>query len=72
MSEIEISREQQMSREEAAALLRDIADQLARHNQVDLVREGNKVSVAVPDQVSVEVEVELGPDGNQLEIEIEW
>lgn len=72
MSEIEIEQESTMSREEAAALLRRIADALARHNQVDVVREGRRLSVSVPDTVTVEVEVELEAGGGSLEVELSW
>ena len=60
-----------MSREEAAQLLRDIADSLARHNDLSFTREGLKYTVDVPDQVDVEVEIEIG-DESGLEIEITW
>lgn len=60
-----------MSREEAAQLLRDIADSLARHNGLSFTREGLKYTVDVPDQVDVEVEIEIG-DESGLEIEITW
>lgn len=70
--EIEIEQVQTLSREDAAALLRRIADALARHNQVDLIREGQRLSVKVPDTVEVEVEVELEDGGGSLEIELSW
>lgn len=72
MELVELSEKQRMRREEAAQLLHDIADSLARHNSVDFLREGVKFQVRVPDQVEVEVEVEIETGESKLEIEIEW
>jgi amphi-Trp domain-containing protein len=60
-----------MSREAAAARLRQVADQLARHNEIAFVKEGVRYSVAVPDQVAVKVEVEIGEE-SEIEIELTW
>jgi amphi-Trp domain-containing protein len=62
---------QKMSREDAAAKLRDLADSLSRHNSVEVARDGRRVTVSVPDQVDLKIEVELG-DENELEIELTW
>jgi amphi-Trp domain-containing protein len=62
---------QTMTREEAAARLRALADSLAKHNSVEFSREGGRVTVAVPDEVRLKVEVELGDD-NEIEIELTW
>ena len=56
---------------EAAARLRALADSLAKHNSVEFSREGGRVTVAVPDEVRLKVEVELGDD-NEIEIELTW
>jgi len=53
------------------ALLR-AADSLARQNNLQFERGGKKFVVAVADQVEVELELEIGDDGNSLEIEINW
>ena len=71
MELLEHEEKRRMSREEAAQLLRDIADSLARHNDLTFTREGLKYTVDVPDQVDVEVEIEIG-DESGLEIEITW
>lgn len=60
-----------MSREDAAARLHAIADVLARHNQIELEKDGRRITVAVPDEVELSVEVEVGEE-NELEIEISW
>ena len=73
MSELlEIEDEDRMSREEAAARLRELADQLARHNEVAFIRDGVRYSVKVPDQISFSFEIELGEDGSEIEVEIKW
>jgi amphi-Trp domain-containing protein len=71
MDLFEMDETQTMSREEAAARLRALADSLAKHNSVEFTREGGRVTVAVPDQVNLKVEVELGDD-NEVEIELTW
>jgi len=68
---IELSNRQVLRREAAAARLRQLADQLARHNQIEFVREGVRYSVAVPDEVTLKLEIELG-DENEIEFEITW
>ena len=72
MEILEISDKRNMSREQAAALLHQIADQLARHNEVSFTRKGMSLLINVPDQVEVEVEVEVESDKSSLEIEINW
>ena len=72
MELLEIENERTLSREEAAAWLRELADQLARNNQLQLRQDGMKYTVRVPDQVTMEVEVEIESDGAKLEIELDW
>ena len=72
MDLLEIEEKREMSREEAAKLLRHIADSLSRQNNLQFDRGGKKFVVAVADQVEVELELEIGDDGNSLEIEINW
>lgn len=60
-----------MSREAAADRLRELADQLSRHNEVSFVRDGREITVSVPDEVEFTFEVELGED-NEIEVEISW
>ncbi len=40
--------EEQLRREEAAERLRELADQLARHNKLSYVRDGVRYTVDVP------------------------
>jgi amphi-Trp domain-containing protein len=71
MDLFEMDETQTMTREEAADRLRALADSLAKHNSVEFSREGGRVTVAVPDEVRLKVEVELGDD-NEIEIELTW
>jgi amphi-Trp domain-containing protein len=68
---IEVTESEILSREAAAARLHELADQLARHNQVEFVREGTRYSVTVPDEVTLKVEIEIG-DENEIEFEVTW
>ena len=73
MDLIAIADTQRMSREEAAAQLRVLADVLAKNNSVEFDRAGRRILVRIPDEVNLKVEVELGDEGeNELEIELTW
>lgn len=69
---IEVEQSGTMRREEAAALLRRLADQLARHNELELNQGGVRITAKVPDTIEVEVEIEITEDGGELEIELSW
>lgn len=70
--DFEHATEEQLSREAAAQRLRDLADELARHNEVSFLRNGNRVTVDVADEVTFEFEVELEDGGAEIEVEISW
>lgn len=72
MALIEIETERQMSREEAAKLLHELADSLERHNDVSFKQDGLQFRVQVPDEVSVEFEIEIGDDESSIEVELTW
>lgn len=72
MELLEIENERTLSREEAAAWLRELADQLARNNQLQFRNDGLKYTVRVPAQVTMEVEMEIEDDGAKLEVELHW
>jgi len=72
MDLFDIDQTQHLRREEAAARLRALADELARHNSVEFERGGRRITVRVPDEVDLKIEVEIGDDGNELEIELTW
>lgn len=72
MELFEIERETEAQREEVAGWLRELADQLARHNELSFDRDGLKYRVKVPDRLTVEVELEISDDGGSLELELSW
>ena len=72
MDLMEVTERQRMSREDAAARLRELADMLARHNDVEFERGGMRFKVRVPDEVDFKLEVEIGDDEREIEIELTW
>ena len=72
MDILKIESKETVSREEAAARLRALADGLARHNDVELEWGGKHVRLHVADQVRLEVEIEVDDDETELEIELKW
>lgn len=72
MELLEIKRKQQLTREEAARRLHMLADHLARHNDVELDRDGLQFKLHVPDEVALKIELEVETDGTELEIELTW
>lgn len=71
MDLFEIDDTQRVRREEAAARLHALADALARNNTIEFERAGRRITVRVPDEVDLKIEVELGDD-NELEVELTW
>jgi amphi-Trp domain-containing protein len=71
MDLFEIDETRRLSREEAATRLHALADALARNNTVEFERDGRRITVRVPDEVDLKIEVEIG-DENELEIELTW
>ena len=71
MNLFDIDKTERVSREEAAARLHALADALAQNNSVEFDKDGKRITVRVPDEVDLKIEVELG-DENELEIELTW
>lgn len=61
-----------LSREEAADRLRRIADDLSVHNEFVISRGGARVTMGVPDEVDLEIEVEITDGKAEIEIELSW
>ena len=62
-----------MTREQAAARLRALADALERQNSLRVVQDGRDVTISVPDTVEYELEVEAEPGGaSEIEVSISW
>jgi amphi-Trp domain-containing protein len=72
MDIVKIEKKQVLSREEAAQHLRDIADELASGNGIQMERDGLRVTVKVPDEVTLEIEVEIEQDEREFEITLSW
>jgi amphi-Trp domain-containing protein len=72
MDLIEISEKERMSREEAAARMHALADALARHNEIEFERGGLRFKVRVPDEVDLKIEIEIGDEERELEVELTW
>jgi amphi-Trp domain-containing protein len=72
MDLLEIETRETLPREEVARRLRALADSLARHNDVEFDRGGAHFRLNVPDEVRVKVELEVGDDETEIEIELSW
>ncbi|MDF2144896.1 amphi-Trp domain-containing protein [Knoellia sp. p5-6-4] len=72
MDLIEIAESERLSREDAAARLRVLADALASNNEVEFERGGMRITVHVPDEVNLKLEIEVGDEESELEIELTW
>jgi amphi-Trp domain-containing protein len=68
----EIDERQSLSREDAAARLHALADALARNNVIEFERHGRRITVRVPDEVNFKLEVEIGDDEREVEVELTW
>lgn len=70
---IEHETEATLSREDAAARLRELADMLSRQNAVTFAAAGGlKTTVKVPGSVTWSLEIEVTEDGGEIEVEISW
>ena len=68
----EIEWQSKPGREEAAALLRRVADGLAAGGKVKLEQDGFELKVASADEVDMEIEVELEDGRTEVELELRW
>ncbi len=72
MDIFEVEKTEMVSRRETAARLRRLANLLSSDEEsVGFERDGMQFSVHVPEQVQLKVELEIGPDENGVELEIE-
>jgi amphi-Trp domain-containing protein len=72
MNLLTIETEANVTREEAAARLREVADALASNNVIELEHEGKALIVRVPDRVELEIELELEDGVTEFEISLAW
>lgn len=61
-----------MSRDDAASLLRRIADGLAGDGKVELEQEEWELTFPVGSEIALEVELEIEESEAELEIELKW
>jgi amphi-Trp domain-containing protein len=72
MELVELKEKGALSREEAAARLHAIADELAANNDLVIERDGLRFVAQVPAAVNLKLEFEIEDDGSELEIELTW
>ena len=71
MSDVEVSRTEALTREEAAQRLSALATALAEGGHVKVQLGASTLKLHVPDHVRCEVEVEVEVDGDEVELELE-
>jgi len=72
MDLVELKEKTTMSREDAAARLHAIADELASGNGIVIERDRLRFVARVPDSVHLKIEFEVEDDGSEFEIELTW
>jgi amphi-Trp domain-containing protein len=72
MELVELKEKGTLSREDAAARLHAIADELATNNDLVIERDGLRFVAHIPTQVNLKLEFEIEDDGSELEIELTW
>ena len=72
MDIVEIQQEEKVSPAEVASRLRKFATQLAQGNDVKFAEGGMSMTVHVPDEVELKVELEVETEGRELAIELKW
>lgn len=72
MSDIEVKREEILTRDEAAHRLAALAAALADGEKVEVALGASRLKVHVPDQVRCEIEIEIEDGEVELELEMKW
>jgi amphi-Trp domain-containing protein len=72
VSDVEISRTESLTRQEAAERLSAMATALADGGHVEVQLGASTLKLHVPDHVRCEVEVEVDGDEVELELELKW
>lgn len=72
MDVVEIEQKETVSRKEVATRLRRLASMLAKGNEVKFEQGGMAMTVHVPDEMQLKVELEVETDARELEIELKW
>jgi amphi-Trp domain-containing protein len=72
MPKLKFEKKETLSRKEAAARLREIAQALGAGEEFELKRGGEKIEFDVPNEVTFELEIEMEDGETELEVEIKW
>lgn len=72
MDIFQVEQKERLGREEVAKRLHNLADMLARQNDIEFERGGMRFTVHVPDVVELKIELEVETDERELEIELTW
>lgn len=73
MDIFEVEQEETLTRKEIATRLRRLANMLSSdEDEVSFERGEMQFSLHVPEQVKLKVELEIGTDERELEIELKW
>ena len=72
MDLVELKEKTTLRREDAAARLHAIADELASGNDIVMERGNLRFVARVPDEVHLKIEFEVEDDGSEFEIELTW
>jgi amphi-Trp domain-containing protein len=72
MPKLKFEKKETLSRKEAAARLREIAQALGAGEEFELNRGGEKLEFDVPNEVEFELEIEVEDGETELEVEIKW
>jgi amphi-Trp domain-containing protein len=72
VSDVEVSRTESLTRQEAAKRLSALASALADGGHVEIQLGLSTLKLHVPDHVRCEVEVEVDGDEVELELELKW
>jgi amphi-Trp domain-containing protein len=72
MDLMEVTERKRLRREDVAARLHALADALASNNEIEFEQGGLRFRVHVPDEVDFKLEIEIGDDERELEIELKW
>nr|WSX49332.1 amphi-Trp domain-containing protein [Streptomyces sp. NBC_00974] len=72
MKDLKFEQKSSLSRLEAADQLSALAEALRHGGNAELELGPGKLTLRIPDELRTEIEVEVGDEGIELEIELKW
>jgi amphi-Trp domain-containing protein len=72
MSDMKFKKQENVTRDEAALRLMEIATALGRGEKFELVSGGERIRLDVPDWISLELKVDMEDGETELEVELKW